>query len=392
MYQFLYLCKNVFKNKLFNKYMLFSNLFNSFKTNIFQPLKDTLKYTLNDTLYSNSHKALYVIPFIYANFITNAFYIKYSINTLYLINLYNNYDIYLLNILDIVLNIKIKCTELIKYLTSDNKDFILLKAELYHDLYQSNDVTKEFMSIIKDRVDRNFIIKLYSLIHKEFVFNDDIRLKIYFRYNGIEYIQYFPYNNDNYIQYPLYSEDIIQKYRSDNVYPNYINKNTNNGVFYSMFSMESKDIESIVINDNTFNKDSEIYQYFKKIQTPFYDMGILNNCSIKLLWVLTENNIDLNTFKKFQLKYLNMYFDEEKMDLLEHKITFDKADYTSYKYIIVNLKESVSKNNDDLDFSNNVDNVDNLNYSNNGEIVEDELLENKYLISDRMKYVINKIK
>jgi len=352
---------------------MFFHIFNLFKTNIIKPLKNIV--------YNHSDKALYIAPFIYANFITKLNYIKYTINTIYLVNLYNNYDIYLINILDTILNIKIKCTELIKYLRSDDKDFILVKIELYNDLYSYQDVTKEFTSIIKDRIDKNIIIKLYSLIHKEFVFNDDIRLKIYFRYKGIEYIQYFPYNNDSYIQYPLYSEDIIQNYRCDNVYPNYINKN-NNGVFYSMFSMESKDIDSITINDNIFKKDSEIYNYFKKIQTPFYDMGILNNCQVKLLWTLIENDIVLCDFKKFELKYLNMYFDEEKMDLLEHKITFDKSDYTSYKYIIVNLKDSDLKVNDS----------GNLNDCNKDEITEDVLLEKKYLISDRMKEVITKFK
>lgn len=350
------------------------DIFNFLKKKVIKPLKNIL--------YNNLQKALYIIPFIYANFITKVNYIKYSINALYLVNFYKNYDIYLLNTLDVILNVKIKCTELIRYLSSDNNDFVLLKTELYNDLYSYQDVTKEFLSIIKDRVDRKVIIDLYSLIRKEIVFNDNIRLKIYFRYKSIEYIQYFPYSNDNYIPYPLYSEDIIKNYRNDYVYPNYINinKNINNSIFYSMFSMESKDIDSIIINDTIFNKDTELYNYFKKIQTPFYDLGILYQCPIRLLWALVENSIDINTFKNFELKYLNMYFDEEKMDLLEHKITFNKNDYTSYKYIIVNLKDISTKKMDDID--------EITGESNKSEIGEEGFLEKQFLISDRMKVIM----
>jgi hypothetical protein len=360
------------------------DIFNFFKKKVIKPLKNIL--------YNNSQKALYIIPFIYANFITKVNYIKYSINALYLVNFCNNYDIYLLNTLDVILNVKIKCVELIRYLSSDNKDFVLLKTELYNDLYSYQDVTKEFLSIIKDRVDRKVIIDLYSFINKEIVFNDDIRLKIYFRYKSIEYIQYFPYNNESYIPYPLYSEDIIKNYRNDYVYPNFINENINNGIFYSIFSMESKDIDSIIINDTIFNKDTELYKYFKKIQTPFNDLGILYQCQVKLLWVLVENSIDLNTFKNFELKYLNMYFDEEKMDLLEHKITFNTNDYTSYKYIIINLKDISTKKTDDVIDDVKDDIKDDINEitseSNKSEISEEGFLEKQFLISDRMKVVM----
>ena len=60
------------------------------------------------------------------------------------------------------------------------------------------------------------------------------------------------------------------------------------------------------------------------IKTPFNDFGILYNCPIKLKWILYENGIDIYSFSKFYLKFLNLYFDEEKMDLNNHFIEFNQ--------------------------------------------------------------------
>lgn len=117
--------------------------------------------------------------------------------------------------------------------------------------------------------------------------------------------------------------------------------------------MESKDIQNIIINDVNYDKDSSLYKYINMIQTPFNDLGLLYRCPVKLGWLLYENNIDINEFKNFELKYLNMYFDEECLDLFEHKILINKDNFYD------NIKNS-------------------------------DILNENILISERMKYIINK--
>jgi len=281
-----------------------------------------------------------------------------------------------LNILDILLNIKIKCTNFIIYFKKDISDFKLLKVDLYHGLYSHNDVTDLFLKYVTDRIDRTTIEKIYESKNyyiKAFIdtyskndilvpcnfslSNSNIRLKIRFRYKGNEHIIYFPYNHTEYLPYPIYSEQILSDYRKDYILPYYKELNGNN-IMYTLFSMESKDIDKININNIDYNKNSSIYKYFNMIQTPFNDLGLLYKCPVKLIWVLSENNINIHDFLNFELKYMNMYFDEDSMDLFEHKISINVSDIISKK---------TEKNNDII-----------------------KLLENVDLVSNRMKYILNK--
>jgi hypothetical protein len=87
--------------------------------------------------------------------------------------------------------------------------------------------------------------------------------------------------------------------------------------------MESKDIMEIKINET---KCDTMINYIEMIKTPFNDYGILYNTPIKLIWCLTENNIDITKFSKFYMKFESFYFDEEKLELNEHYIEMFKKD------------------------------------------------------------------
>lgn len=319
-------------------------------------------------------KTIQIIPLIYVNYVANLSYVKYSINALYLIYFCKNYNTYFLNIIDFLLNIKMKCTNCIEYFKKDTSDFKLLNVDLYYSLCSHDDVTQLFLKLVNDRIDSNIIEKIYeskkfyiktcndteskndSLTeYQSSLSNSHIRLKIKFRYKGIEYILYFPYTHKEYIPYPLYSEQILNDYREDYILPYYPTKNPGNNILYTLFSMESQNIDKITINNIDYNKNTSLYKYFTMIQTPLNDLGILYKCPVKLIWVLCENNIDINDFLNFELKYLNMYFDEDRMDLFEHKISI---------------------------------NIDNIILNNNNNNLK--LLENFQLISDRMKYIIYK--
>jgi hypothetical protein len=100
--------------------------------------------------------------------------------------------------------------------------------------------------------------------------------------------------------------------------------------------MESRNLLSVDINGI---ENNHLLNYFKKIQTPFCDFGILYNNPVKLSWVLMENNIHINEFESFYLKFLNLYFDEDLMDLKEHSIQLNKNDLN--KYIISKRMEDI---------------------------------------------------
>lgn len=86
---------------------------------------------------------------------------------------------------------------------------------------------------------------------------------------------------------------------------------------YSLFSIDSKNILNIKINDV---ENLQLLNYFQCLKTPFNDFGILYNVPVKLIWALYENNIDLESFNKFELNFLNPYFDENTFELIEHNI------------------------------------------------------------------------
>jgi hypothetical protein len=207
----------------------------------------------------------------------------------------------------------------LKYFKKEETEFILDKVLLYTDLTKNYDITSYFNTIYISEINKsvfdNMCIRNNIDISDN---NDDLRLKLYFTYKDIKYILYFSYNNTNYIPYPPYSAEIIKNYRLNIVIPKYINKKK----IYSLFNIDSKNISYIYMNNI---QNDVIVDYINKIRTPFNDFGLLYN-PVKLSWLLYENNIDITTFNNFTLKFLNLYFDEVKMDLIQHYIKIDNSD------------------------------------------------------------------
>jgi len=199
------------------------------------------------------------------------------------------------------------------------------------------DVTSYFNNREINYIDIMTIKELYKINNLDVIeleTENDIRLKISFSYLDRDYIIYFPYNrilpsnltSDAYlIPYPPYSEKLLGYYRNDIIIPTYI-KHRGPKYFYSLFSIESKDILEVEIN-GTINYDLE--NYIEMIQTPFNDFGILYHTPVKLKWILSENNINLETFRKFYLKFLNPHLDEETMELCDHVIELNNEQLNS---------------------------------------------------------------
>jgi hypothetical protein len=265
-----------------------------------------------------------------------------------LYNLYKNKYYYLNSIIDIYIIIKFKINKILY----KNKSFVLKKVLIYTNLKENQDITKYFYKNEKEirTINKSLIVKIYSFLNIQFDNNIDIRLKIYFKYNDIDYIIYFPYKNfdkyendinNYYIPYPPYSDIINNNLRNDFILPSYT-KQSKKKYLYSLFNIDSKDILSIEINDNYYNN---LIKYFEMIKTPFNDYGILYNVPIKLEWVLVENNIDITTFYKFHLKFESLYINEDTFELNEHFIEMTNNNINEFiisdrmKYILFKKKE-----------------------------------------------------
>jgi len=245
--------------------------------------------------------------------------LQYTFGTFLICNLYIYRYYYINTILDIYSTMKYNYNSLYR----KKKIFYIKKVLLYINLEDNYDVTQLFnRDIVKtNKINMNLILNLYSALNISFRYNDNIRLKIYFNYNNIDSIIYYPFYNNYNVPYPPYTDEIMNNYRNDIIIPNY-QTITKKKYFYSLFNMESKDIEKIEIN-NQINND--LLKYFAMIKTPFNDYGILYNMKVKLCWVLIENNINMDNFDRFYLKFENMYINKD-FELVEHFIDMNKKD------------------------------------------------------------------
>jgi hypothetical protein len=328
--------KNIYKNGLY----IYNNYINY------------INYYVNNEYFKTINNYLVFPSFIYFNFMNKYIFLKYIFNIYFTYNLYKYRYYYINSIIDIYLIIKFK----INNIFPKNKSFILKKILLYTNLKENHDVTKYFYKNEKNirEINKLLIVNIYSLLNIQFDNDKDIRLKIYFKYNDIDYIIYFPYHNFNiyennsnnyYIPYPPYSDIIINNFRNDIIHPFYTTQNKKK-YLYSLFNIESKDILSIEINNNNYNN---LIKYFNMIKTPFNDYGILYNVPIKLIWILVENNINIHTFYNFYLKFESLYINEETYELNEHTIEMSNNDINEYiisnrmKEIIIIKKKEDSK-------------------------------------------------
>ena len=293
------------------------NTFNKFFNIVCECTKEV--YNISNLIIKSNYFVF--APLIYSTFFVNNIFIKVGFGIAYALYLYKYRTFYLETIIDDILIIKIKLYN--KYFLKKKDDFILQKVLLYTNLKDNIDVTKYFKTNVSNKITRSTIKELYEYKNIPLEYNSDIRLKIFFLYKNIDYIIYFPYSKninkeseEYYINYPPYSEKIIADYRNDIILP-YHTKIIKKKFLYSLFSIESKNIDTIMIN-NIDNID--LILYFESVKTPFNDFGILYNVPIKLIWALYENNIDLENIDTFELIFLNPYFDEDNMELKVHNI------------------------------------------------------------------------
>lgn len=278
--------------------------------------------------------------FIYVNIIPTNIIIRNTFNILSLINLYFNRKIIFKKSIVFTINsyclIKIYVQSIYnKYFKKINPDFILESAILYSTLVKNQNITNYFKNKNLTKIDKYILLECF---HDNNIdtsnLDNNVRLKLIFFYKDNKYILYYGgvkvLNTEiDCIPYPPYNEEILNTYRKDIILP-YYTKESNKNLLYSLFNIDSKDILEIKIDNSQEKLDNnEIINYFKMIKTPFNDFGILYNCPIKLKWILYENNIDIYSFSKFYLKFLNLYFDEEKMDLIEHFIEFNQNEVDS---------------------------------------------------------------
>ena len=295
---------------------------------IYKNIINNYNYLKTNVLLNKNYKYLIFFPIWYINIYFKYTSLKFLINTSCITYFAYENRYYLLDKL-IMYKINIE-----NYINNIYKkpDFQIKEIWLYTDLKQKYNVINYFKYNNVVKINTQIIADIYKYINIKFLFNNDIRLKIEFYYKNKEYILYYSLykliydtNSENskfYIPFPPYNEHILNNYRRNIIVPPTYEYYTQNKI-YSLFNIESKNIEYIKIN-NKIIKDKSICNYFNKIQTPFNDFGIAYLCPIKLIWALAENNIDLNTFENFELKFLNMYFDEEKYALLDHYIKLNK--------------------------------------------------------------------
>lgn len=240
---------------------------------------------------------------------------------IFLKKIYDSCVIKIYKMIDYLLNIKIKLNNFIKDYFK-YPDFKLIKVLLYTNLVDNIDVTYYFKDDNIKYIDDILIDNiLYSENIRDY-YNENIRLKCFFLYKGTEYILYFSYKKSNkYIPYAPYSEDIIKNYRNDIILPFHY-KNNKKKYFYSLFAIDSKDILYVYLNNV---KNDALLKYFQMIKTPFNDFGILYNSPVKLLWVLSENNIKLNDFNELKIIFMD-YFDENTFEMKDHNIILNKTD------------------------------------------------------------------
>lgn len=294
---------------------------------IYYNITNNYKYLKNNINLKKNYKYLIFFPIWYINiyfkytplkFLINAPFVTYFIyeNRYYLLD---KLIIYKINIENYINNIFKK------------PDFEIKEIWLYTDLKKNYNVKNYFKYNNIVKINTQIIADIYKYFNIKFLFNNDIRLKIEFYYKNKEYIIYYSLykliydiNSENskfYIPFPPYNEHILNNYRRNIIVPTYEYYTQNK--IYSLFNIESKNIEYIKIN-NKIITDNTICNYFNKIQTPFNDFGIAYLCPIKLKWVLAENNIEINNFENFELKFLNMYLNEDTFELMDHYIKLNK--------------------------------------------------------------------
>lgn len=222
-----------------------------------------------------------------------------------------------MNIIDYVFEFKININNFIQNKIQTNR-FVLVDTLLYYDLENCINVKKYFDDHDISYIDNGLIETIFQFYKLDLQENDNIRLKIFFKFLNEDYISYIPYKKNNlFIPYPIYSDQILKNFKKDIIVPVFLKEPTKK-YFYSFFGVDLKNIISVKINDE---ENNELLNYFKKIKTPFNDFGILFDNNIKLSWIVFENS--LKDFECIEINFTN-YFDEDSLELIDHKIILNK--------------------------------------------------------------------
>jgi hypothetical protein len=316
-------------NFLYQKYLSIKKKIVEYK--IVDIINNIYNLCINNNIYNSCINKLnnfeidskYLYLYLYLCIHYKLHYLKYVINVFLLYKIFQYKYVYFYELIDFFfcfeIFLKKNSKKIINYLFPINNNCYIEKILLYTHLNDYHIIDKSMYHNI-NKFDKNFIDELFLKLNIKKNDNNDIRLKIFFKYENIEYILYLPYEENIYLPFPFYTKEIMENYKNDYIYPLYVNtkeKEDKTKYFYSLFHIDSKDISEICINNVDNN---ELIDYFYKIQTPFYDFGILYGIKIKLIWCLVENNIDVSTFEEFYLKYENLYLDEENYELIEHSI------------------------------------------------------------------------
>lgn len=180
----------------------------------------------------------------------------------------------------------------------------------------------------------------------------DMRLRIHGKYMKKEFILYIPYENGikiknsvykPFISYPFYDKERMNLYREDIIYPYYVLNPKKKYELYSCFQVDSKNIKKIKIND--MEMGIQIKELFEKLRTPFYDFGILYHYPMKIKWILEEMKYDTNNFKKIEIEFMELLFDEDSYDLKPH--TFCSENMNDY-FITEHMKQKIIKRNEEI--------------------------------------------
>ena len=222
-------------------------------------------------------------------------------------------------------------------------DFDLKNATLCFSMEKKHDITNYFKRADIKKIDKDLFLDLIDNYGKYYIHNNSVeiyenaRIKLEFIYKGQESIFFVSFKQlmlsssqnkniyeEGYIEtiipYPPYSEEIMERYRRNIVYPYYSQPSLNKKI-YCLFGVDCKNIEYVSINGNrNFEKSEELERYVRKCQTPFYDFGLLYHCPVKLEWIIEDLGLENSKVERMEIKYMNYYFDEDKCELIEHRI------------------------------------------------------------------------
>ena len=254
---------------------------------------------------------------------------------LLILGVYQN-NHWMVQIITKMIEMKVDMERMMKKMDMRDHSFQLERVELYYNLYDSVDVTKECRNI--SYIDKEWIGILYEKKKGEKIKEgeEDIRIKIYYKYDLQEYILYVPYERkiqieskdgiktEMRIDFPICTKQKLDDFRKDIITPYYPGKeNDKDYHFYSLYHMDCKYLKGIYVNGERVEDGME---YFEKIKTPYYDYGVTQHLPVKISWILKDMGVEIKEFKKIRVEFMNFYLDEEIMELKEQTFETDNME------------------------------------------------------------------